>query len=142
MVSEQEAWPEDVPPPVAAVDEDSEAEALHALHRELQRQRWPAEPPKAATTSWAPAHPIALAVWQQLPESGRGVDYWRVVRMVADKLACGLWVAQQAALGLALVGRAYVSPTENREQSWIGRGDDPRVGDATYRTGALGGMGG
>jgi hypothetical protein len=131
------AWPIDVPPP--GVDED--AEMLHALELERRRKAGQVEAPKPPAP-WEPSHPIARDLWRALPESGRGVDYWRTLRMVRERHGCDLFVVQQAALGLVLVEKAYVSPGPTGESSWIGRGNDPRTGAATIRTGALGGMGG
>lgn len=120
-------------------DEEAEAKTLDALHREGQRLR--GEKPPTPEPSWEPGHPIARALWNAMPSSGRGVEYWRLVRSVAGEMGCALPHVQQALLGLVLIGKAYTMPTEREGGSLAGRGTDPRLGAVAYRTGAMGGIG-
>lgn len=121
------------------IEDYGEAAALDALHREEQRLR--GEQPARPEPSWEPEHPLALAIWKALPESGRGLEYVMFVRSIAGG-QWPLWHVQQVILGLVLVGKAYVAPAPTGgDASIVGRGADSRVGAAAYRVGTFGGLG-
>jgi hypothetical protein len=115
--------------------DEREWEALEALHAEQQRARGVTKP---EPPPWAPSDPRALAVWRLLPANGRGVEYDRLCHAVTG---VSPHEVRMTVLGLVLIGKAYCAPSHQHGASVVGRGDDPRVGAATYRTGALGGLG-
>jgi len=123
-------WPEDVPPPYADPDVEGELEARAALQREERRLAGVAPPPPPADAEWEPGNPIALALWRAMPTSGRGVEYWRLVRSVAGSSHEQAHV-QLALLGLVLIGRAYVTGMAGGSGGEVGAEDEHgRVGVA------------
>jgi hypothetical protein len=79
-------------------------------------------------------------LWSELSESGRGTEYWRLVRAVSAKGGWPIAHVQIAICGLVLIGKAYCMPAHSGGTSLVGRGPDPRVGQHVVRTGAMGGM--
>jgi len=116
-------------------DLGTETEDLAALELERRRQQRTEAPAPAPTAEpWQPPNDVTAAIWSALPADGRGVEYWRLVRRIAD----GRWppmLVQVALAGLVLLGRAYVCPA-GADVSVAGRGTDPRV-PFPYRTGSV-----
>ncbi len=114
--------------------DDLEWDALEAIRLEERRERRGAEQEAGPPPPWAPSDPRAAAVWRLLPADGRGVEYDRLCHAVTG---VSPHEVRMTVLGLVLIGKAYCAPSHQHGASVVGRGDDPRVGAATYRTGAF-----